>query len=253
MIRISNLHKSFRDKKILSGVDLDIEPGKITTIIGRSGCGKSVLLKHIVALLRPDEGTILIGEENLNTMSAEKLFETRKKMGLVFQNGALFDSMNVEENIGLGLREHTKMSEGEIREKVARLLEMVGLPGIEKYKPSELSGGMKKRVSLARALAMDPKYVLYDEPTTGLDPIMAAIIDDLIVRLNNELTITSIVVTHDMHSVYEISDRVAMLHYGVVRFTGTADELKMTTDPVVRQFIEGNIEGPIQPVLKDGR
>lgn len=253
MIQIIKLHKAFRDKKILSGVNLDIETGKITTIIGRSGCGKSVLLKHIIALLRPDEGKVMIGGENLNDMSSEELFETRKKMGLVFQNGALFDSMNVQENIGLGLREHTKMSEKEIEEKIRRLLEMVGLPGIEKYKPSELSGGMKKRVSLARALAMDPKYVLYDEPTTGLDPIMAAIIDDLIIRLNTELDITSIVVTHDMHSVYQISDRVAMLHYGMVRFDGTTDELKATTDPVVRQFIEGNIEGPIQPVLKDGR
>ncbi len=253
MIQITKLHKSFRDKKILNGVDLQIETGKITTIIGRSGCGKSVLLKHIIGLLRPDMGKVTIEGENLNDMSSEELFETRKKMGLVFQNGALFDSMNVEENIGLGLREHTKLSEKEISDKIVRLLEMVGLPGIEKYKPSELSGGMKKRVSLARALAMDPKYVLYDEPTTGLDPVMSAIIDDLIIRLNNELNITSIVVTHDMRSVYTISDHVAMLHYGVVRFKGTTDELKATDDAVVRQFIEGNIEGPIQPVLKDGR
>ncbi len=161
--------------------------------------------------------------------------------------------MNVYENISLGLHEHTNMPESEIQKKVAVLLEMVGLPGVEKYKPSELSGGMKKRVSLARALAMDPHYVLYDEPTTGLDPIMTAIIDDLIIRLNAELKITSIVVTHDMKSVYKISDYVAMLHYGVVRFMGTPEELKQTEDPVVRQFIEGNIEGPIQPVLKDGR
>ena len=253
MIQIQKLHKSFRDKKILSGVDLEIETGKITTIIGRSRCGKSVLLKHIVALLRPDEGKVLVEGENLNDMSLDELFATRKKMGLVFQNGALFDSMNVQENIGLGLREHSKLSEKEICDKITRLLDMVGLPGIERYKPSELSGGMKKRVSLARALAMDPQYVLYDEPTTGLDPIMAAIIDDLIIRLNAELNITSIVVTHDMHSVYTISDSVAMLHYGVVRFHGSTDELKATTDPVVKQFIEGNIEGPIQPVLKDGR
>ncbi|HNM15655.1 MAG TPA: ATP-binding cassette domain-containing protein, partial [bacterium] len=154
--------------------------------------------------------------------------------------------------ITLGLYEHTKMSKQEMSVKAAKLLDMVGLPGIEKYKPSELSGGMRKRVSLARALAMDPKYVLYDEPTTGLDPIMSAIIDDLIVRLNEELKITSIVVTHDMRSVYTISDRVAMLHYGQVRFNGTIDQLKSTNDPVVQQFIEGRIEGPIQPVLKDG-
>ncbi len=253
MIQIKNLHKSFRDKQILSGVNLDIDSGQITTIIGRSGCGKSVLLKHMVALLRPDRGEVLIEGEDISRLTPKELFETRKRMGFVFQNGALFDSMNVDENIGLGLREHTEMTAAEISKKVGKLLEMVGLPGIEKYKPSELSGGMKKRVSLARALAMDPEYVLYDEPTTGLDPIMAAIIDDLIVRLNAELKITSIVVTHDMKSVYAISDRVAMLHYGVICFNGTTEELRNTKDPAVRQFIEGNVVGPIQPVLKDGR
>jgi phospholipid/cholesterol/gamma-HCH transport system ATP-binding protein len=253
MIQIRNLHKSFRQNKVLNGVDLEIETGKITSIIGRSGCGKSVLLKHMVGLLSPEQGEVLIEDEDISHMTMKELFEKRKKMGLVFQNGALFDSMNVEENIGLGLHEHTNLSDEEIGKKVSRLLEMIGLPGIEKYKPSELSGGMKKRVSLARALAMDPEYVLYDEPTTGLDPIMSAIIDNLIVRLNDELKITSIVVTHDMKSVYTISDRVAMLHYGVVCFNGTTDELRATTDPVVRQFIEGNMDGPIKPVLKDGR
>lgn len=237
----------------MDGVNLDIENGKITTIVGRSGCGKSVLLKHIVALLRPDQGQVFIGNDDLSEINAHELYKVRKKIGFVFQNGALFDSMNVYENISLGLHEHTDMKESDIQKKVAQLLEMVGLPGVEKYRPSELSGGMKKRVSLARALAMDPKYVLYDEPTTGLDPIMTAIIDDLIIRLNAELKITSIVVTHDMKSVYKISDYVAMLHYGIVRFMGTPEELKKTDDPVVRQFIEGNIEGPIQPVLKDGR
>jgi phospholipid/cholesterol/gamma-HCH transport system ATP-binding protein len=253
MIQIINLKKSFQKKRILAGVNLDIENGKITTIVGRSGCGKSVLLKHIVALLIPDHGKIIIENEDLSDLNSQELYQIRKKIGFVFQNGALFDSMNVYENISLGLHEHTNMPESEIQKKVAVLLEMVGLPGVEKYKPSELSGGMKKRVSLARALAMDPHYVLYDEPTTGLDPIMTAIIDDLIIRLNAELKITSIVVTHDMKSVYKISDYVAMLHYGVVRFMGTPEELKQTEDPVVRQFIEGNIEGPIQPVLKDGR
>ncbi len=252
MIQIINLKKSFQKKRILAGVNLDIENGKITTIVGRSGCGKSVLLKHIVALLIPDHGKIIIENEDLSELKSQELYKIRKKIGFVFQNGALFDSMNVYENISLGLHEHTNMLESEIKKKVVTLLDMVGLPGVEKYKPSELSGGMKKRVSLARALAMDPHYVLYDEPTTGLDPIMTAIIDDLIIRLNAELKITSIVVTHDMKSVYKISDNVAMLHYGVVRFIGTPDELKQTNDPVVRQFIEGNIEGPIQPVLRDG-
>lgn len=253
MIEIQDLHKSFRRKKILNGVSLTIETGKVTTIVGRSGCGKSVLLKHIVGLLRPDHGRIMIKGHDLGEMSEQELFDTRKKMGFVFQNGALFDSMTVEENVGLGLREHTSMGAVEIRTKVSRLLDMVGLPNIEKYKTSELSGGMRKRVSLARALAMDPQYVLYDEPTTGLDPIMSAIIDELIIRLNNELNITSIVVTHDMRSVYKISDWVAMLHYGVVRFMGTADALRSTTDSVVRQFIEGNVDGPIRPIHKDGR
>jgi phospholipid/cholesterol/gamma-HCH transport system ATP-binding protein len=253
MIQIRDLHKSFRQNKILSGVNLEIENGKITSIIGRSGCGKSVLLKHLVGLLSPDRGQVLIEGEDISHMTFAELFEKRKRMGFVFQNGALFDSMNVEENIGLGMREHTNMSETEIVKKISRLLEMIGLPGIEKYKPSELSGGMKKRVSLARALAMDPEYVLYDEPTTGLDPIMSAIIDDLIIRLNNELKITSIVVTHDMKSVYAIADYVAMLHYGAVQFSGTTDDLRQTKDAVVRQFIEGNVDGPIQPVLKDGR
>ncbi|MCB0832116.1 MAG: ABC transporter ATP-binding protein [Bacteroidetes bacterium] len=253
MIEIINLHKNFRDKKVLNGVNLEIESGKVTTIIGRSGCGKSVLLKHIVGLLRPDEGSVNVEGARLSEMSTKELYQIRKRMGLVFQNGALFDSMSVEENINLGLREHTDLSEADISTKVSSLLDMVGLPGIEKYRPSELSGGMKKRVSLARALAMDPEYVLYDEPTTGLDPIMSAIIDDLIIRLNEQLKITSIVVTHDMRSVYTISDHVAMLHYGVVRFNGTTRQLKETDDEVVRQFIEGNILGPIQPVLKDGR
>ncbi len=253
MIRLINLKKSFQRKRILAGVNLNFEKGKITTVVGRSGCGKSVLLKHVVALLKPDQGQVLIGNDDLSELNTQELYKVRKKIGFVFQNGALFDSMNVYENISLGLHEHSNMKESDIRKKVALLLEMVGLPGVEKYKPSELSGGMKKRVSLARALAMDPQYVLYDEPTTGLDPIMTAIIDDLIIRLNAELKITSIVVTHDMKSVYKISDHVAMLHYGVVRFMGAPDELKKTEDPVVRQFIEGNIEGPIQPVLKDGR
>lgn len=253
MIEIQNLHKSFRNKKILNGVDLTIESGKVTTIVGRSGCGKSVLLKHVVGLLRPDEGRILIKGQDLSEMDTAELFETRKKIGFVFQNGALFDSMSVEENVGLSLREHTNLDHQAIRSKVGRLLDMVGLPNIERYKTSELSGGMRKRVSLARALAMDPQYVLYDEPTTGLDPIMSAIIDELIIRLNNELNITSIVVTHDMKSVYKISDCVAMLHYGVVRFNGTPEELKNSADDVVRQFIEGNVEGPIKPIHKDGR
>lgn len=253
MIQLLNVWKYFRDKRILSGVNLEIETGKVTTIIGRSGCGKSVMLKHIVGLLRPDDGKVFIEGEDISEMTARELSKIRKKMGLVFQNGALFDSLSVEENISLGLREHTDMGDSDIARRVAHLLEIVGLPGIEKYRPSELSGGMKKRVSLARALSMDPKYVLYDEPTTGLDPIMSAIIDELIINLNEQLKMTSIVVTHDMGSVYKISDRVAMLHYGVVRFSGSPVELKTTADPVVKQFIEGNVEGPIKPLLKDGR
>jgi phospholipid/cholesterol/gamma-HCH transport system ATP-binding protein len=251
MISIRRLKKSFTGKPVLQGVDLDIHDGESLAIIGRSGCGKSVLLKHIIGLMTPDQGTITIDGEDLATLSQERLYQVRQKFGVLFQGSALFDSMTVEENIALALREHNLMPEPRIQNVVEETLAMVGLPGIESLRPAELSGGMKKRVGLARAIALNPKYILYDEPTTGLDPIMADIINEMVIRLNETLSVTTIVVTHDMVSTYKVADRVVMLHRGVIIHSGTPGETRNSNDPVVRQFIEGNAEGPIQPMLSD--
>jgi len=250
MIEINNLHKSFTGKVVLRGVNLSIEDGERLVIIGRSGCGKSVLLKHIINLLQPDEGYILVDQIAIRKVKQTDLFSLRKQFGFLFQGAALFDSMTVCENISLPLREHTTLSAQEISGKVAEKLELVGLPGIEELKPSELSGGMKKRVGLARALILDPKYILYDEPTTGLDPIMAANIDKLIVELSEKLNVTSIVVTHDMQSVAKVADRVVMLHNGKIIFSGSVSELTTTNNEVVHQFVTADAEGPIQPKPK---
>jgi phospholipid/cholesterol/gamma-HCH transport system ATP-binding protein len=251
MISIRGLKKSFIGKPVLQGLDLDIRDGESLAIIGRSGCGKSVLLKHIMGLMTPDDGTISIDGEDLGTMSPKRLYEVRQKFGILFQGSALFDSMTVEENIALALREHRLKSESEIQQTVQDTLEMVGLPGIETLKPAELSGGMKKRVGLARAIALDPKYILYDEPTTGLDPIMADIINEMVIRLNEKLSVTTVVVTHDMVSAYKVANRIVMLHRGVIVFSGTPEETRNTDNPVVRQFVEGKAEGPIKPILRD--
>jgi phospholipid/cholesterol/gamma-HCH transport system ATP-binding protein len=248
VIEIQGLKKSFNDKPVLRGVDLTIETGESIVIIGRSGCGKSVLLKHIIGLIQPDEGRIIIDGEDITRMTEEELYRMRRKFGVLFQGAALFDSMTVWENIALGLLENSDLSEEEINRIVEEKLNLVGLPNIENLKPAELSGGMKKRVGLARALAMNPEYVLYDEPTTGLDPIMADIINQLVIDLNEKLDVTTIAVTHDMVSAYKIADRIVMLHRGVILFSGTPDEVKNTDNEVVRQFIEGRADGPIKPV-----
>lgn len=245
MIEIKNVFKRFKDNQVLKGVDLTINKGETTVILGRSGCGKSVLLKLIMGLLKPDQGEILVNGDNVASMNDKQLSGLRQKFGMLFQASALFDSMTVDENVGLGLREHTKLPEEEIGKKVTEKLKMVGLSEVEDQKPAELSGGMKKRVGLARAIAMDPDYVLYDEPTTGLDPIMADVINELIVNLRNTLNITSIAVTHDIVSAYKIADRIAMLYEGKIIFVGTPEEVKNTEQPVVRQFIEGSSQGPI--------
>ena len=245
MIEIKNVHKSFGGNQVLRGVDLTINKGETMVIIGRSGCGKSVLLKLIIGLLKPEQGKILVNGDEITSLNDSQLNQVRQKFGMLFQASALFDSMTVNENVGLGLREHTEMPEAEIKEKVRETLKLVGLSGIEEKKPAELSGGMKKRVGLARAIAMDPEYVLYDEPTTGIDPIMADVINDLIINLRNTLSITSIAVTHDIVSAYKIADRIAMLYEGKIIFTGTPEETKNTNHPVVRQFIEGSAQGPI--------
>lgn len=245
MIEIIDLHKSFNGKPVLNGVNLTINAGETLTIIGRSGEGKSVLLKHIIGLLKPDRGRILVHGVAVDSYNSRQMMELRRRFGMLFQGSALFDSMTVEENVGLGLREHSNYSESEIKAIIREKLSQVGLFNVKHIKPAELSGGMKKRVGLARAIAMNPEFVLYDEPTTGLDPIMADAINDLIIHLQNTLNITSIAVTHDMVSAYKISDRLAMLYKGRIIFSGTPDEVKNTTDPIVLQFINGRAEGPI--------
>lgn len=239
MIEIKSLHKSFGSNKVLRGVDLSINEGESLAIIGRSGCGKSVLLKHIVGLLKPDEGFVKVEGEIVHQMNATQMYKMRQKFGFLFQGAALFDSMTVEENIALALIENqSQISKKQIDEIVDEKLLLVGLPGIQQLKPSELSGGMKKRVGLARALVTNPKYILYDEPTTGLDPVMSDAIDDLIKSLNEKLSVTSIIVTHDMFSVKNTADKIAMMNEGQIYFVGTPDELLNSRDPVVQKFIQ---------------
>jgi phospholipid/cholesterol/gamma-HCH transport system ATP-binding protein len=240
MIEIKNLKKRFAKNEVLKGINLNIGKGKTTFIIGSSGCGKSVLIKHIIGLLKPDFGEIFIDGEEITTMKDNELYLIRNKFGYLFQGSALFDSMTVAENIGLGLSENTNKSQGEIEDIVKEMLGLVDLDGIENMKPSELSGGMKKRVGLARALACNPEFILYDEPTTGLDPITSESIDQLIqtIAKNEKLKVTSIVVTHDMISVNAIADTVAMIYDGVIHFEGTPRELRNTDDVIVREFLE---------------
>ncbi len=245
MITIRNLTKSFDSNRVLDNLNLVVPEGQTTVVIGRSGCGKSVLLKHIMGILKPDSGEILIDGRDITKLKARELDEERKRFGMVFQGGALFDSLTVGENVGFSLREHANLSEGEIEEIVRKKLELVGLGDAEDLRPAELSGGMKKRVALARAMAMDPEIVLYDEPTTGVDPIMADIINDLILNLQERLEVTSLVVTHDMQSAYKIADRIAMLYKGQIVETGSREEIRNTASPIVRQFITGASQGPI--------
>jgi phospholipid/cholesterol/gamma-HCH transport system ATP-binding protein len=239
MIEIRDLYKSFGTKPVLTGINLDIKKGETIVIIGRSGCGKSVLIKHIVGLLKPDSGSIKVEGYNVNDLSEMELYKLRQKFGFLFQGAALFDSMTVEENVSLPLIETFKeISKEDIKEHVNRNLALVGLTGSNNLKPAELSGGMKKRVGLARALVSNPDYILYDEPTTGLDPIMSDSIDLLINDLSNKLNVTSIVVTHDMYSVKNVAKRVAMMHEGKIYFEGTRDELMNSDDPVIIDFIK---------------
>jgi len=245
MIEVKNLYKSFGKKHVLCGVDLKVKDGETLVIIGGSGTGKSMLLKNIVGLIKPDKGSIIIDGVDVTKAKKEELFNVQKNIGYLFQEAALFDSMTIEENVAFGLRNLSNLSETEIKERVTSCLNMVGLKDIEKLKPAALSGGMKKRVGLARAIAYRPKYVFYDEPTTGLDPIMSDVIGSLILYLKKELNITSIVVTHDMQSAYKIADRIIMLYLGKVIFNGTVEDAKNTKNKYVRQFIEGSSSGPI--------
>jgi phospholipid/cholesterol/gamma-HCH transport system ATP-binding protein len=245
VIQIQNIHKWFGSQHVLRGVDLTIKEGETVVIIGRSGCGKSVLLKHIVAILEPDEGDIKIDGKSMFSMLPEEQDQCRLQLGMLFQGAALFDSLTVRENVGFSLLEHTKLSDEVVDEKVREKLSLVGLSEIEELMPASLSGGMKKRVGLARAICNEPKIILYDEPTTGLDPINADVINDLILRMQKQLKVISIVVTHDMTSAYKVADRIAMLYEGRIIAVGTPEEIKHSKDPVVQQFITGSAHGPI--------
>ncbi|MFZ5807228.1 MAG: ABC transporter ATP-binding protein [Verrucomicrobiota bacterium] len=239
MLSIRNLKKSLRDKPVLQGVNLELQEGERVVVIGRSGGGKSVLLKHIMGLMKPDEGKVIYRGTDLTALDEEALNPYRRTMGMLFQGGALFDSLSVADNLAFPLREEGKKSEKEIQKHVADALEMVDLPGQEKTMPAELSGGMKKRVALARAIINKPKLMLYDEPTTGLDPIVADSINHLILKLSEKLNVASIVVTHDMTSAYMIADRIAYLHDGKIYFQGTPEEVKNCKDQTVQKFIQG--------------
>lgn len=244
-MEVKSVTKSFNDRKVLDHLDLTIERGETLVIIGRSGCGKSVLLKHFMGLIMPDDGEVIVGGTMLTALSGAQIHSLRMRFGMLFQFGALFDSMTVGENVGFALLEHTTLEPKAIEARVEESLEMVGLKGIQGLKPSELSGGMRKRVALARAICMRPEIVLYDEPTTGLDPIMADAINGLILNLQEKLKITSVAVTHDMVSAYKIANRIAMMYEGKIIQLGTPEEIRNSQNPVVRQFITGSATGPI--------
>ena len=239
MIEVRDLTKSFGAQLVLDSIAFKIENGESVAIIGRSGSGKSVLLKHLIGLLQPDGGEVLIDGENIVPMNERQLLRVRRKFGMLFQGAALFDSMTVAENVAFGLRRHEHLTGAEIVQRVTGALEMVDLPGTEAKKPDELSGGMRKRVGLARAIIYEPQIVLYDEPTTGLDPIVSDSIDQLMVRVRDQLKVTTVVVTHDMRTARRIGQRVLMLHDKKIYASGTADEIFASQDPVVRQFIDG--------------
>ena len=246
MIKITDLKKSFNSKKVLDGVNLDIEKGKITVIIGRSGEGKSVLIKHIIGLLKPDSGQIVLDGQDITKMTERELNEVRRRFGMLFQGAALFDSLTVGENVAFPLREHAGMPEADLKEVIKEKLRLVGLKNVENMMPADLSGGMKKRVGLARAVAMDPEIVLFDEPTTGLDPIMSDNVATLILDTQRDLKTTYIVITHDISLTYKIADKVAMLHEGKIVEQGDVEYVKSSVNPILRQFVEGRAEGPIK-------
>jgi phospholipid/cholesterol/gamma-HCH transport system ATP-binding protein len=243
MIEITNLHKSFGSLQVLRGVNLSVSKGESMTVIGGSGSGKSVLIKHIIGLLFPDRGTVKVAGQVLNNLDTAGLNEIRKKFGMLFQGAALFDSLTVWENVGFGLKQHTKKPDKEVRAIVTEKLALVGLKNVEDKMPVDLSGGMKKRVGLARAIAMDPEIILYDEPTTGLDPITATTINVLIRSLQQRLGVTSIVVTHDIQSAFAVGDRIAFLDEGRILFQGTTAEARRSTEPKLSSFLRGGLDG----------
>lgn len=239
MIQLKNVSKAFGPKRVLEGFTLDVPEEETMVIIGYSGTGKSVAIKHIVGLLEPDAGEVWVDGLRVDALPRRDLYQLRAKIGYVFQFAALFDSLSIGENVAMGLRKQGELSSREIADRVHEALDLVDLPEVAERFPAELSGGMRKRVGIARAIALRPKYILYDEPTTGLDPVTSAVIDQLMVRMRQKLGVTGVVITHDMRSAYTVGTRIAMLYDGRVRWEGTIDEIRATTDPVVRQFIEG--------------
>ncbi|MGH7714214.1 MAG: ABC transporter ATP-binding protein [Gemmatimonadaceae bacterium] len=239
MIQLENVHKAFGRKKVLQGFSLDVNEGETMVIIGYSGSGKSVAIKHIVGLLTPDQGTVFVDDAEVPRLPRQDLYELRGRIGYVFQFAALFDSLTIGENVAMALRKHDNLSEEQIKDRVHEVLELVDLPNVTDRYPAELSGGMRKRVGIARAIAARPKYILYDEPTTGLDPVTSAVIDEMMIRMRDRLGVTSVVITHDMRSAYRVGTRIAMLYEGKLRQVGTVEEIQKTRDPVVRQFVEG--------------
>jgi len=239
LIELHNLRKSFGMLTVLNGLSLDIEAGKCLVVLGASGSGKSVMLKHIVGLLKPDAGEVFFGGQRIDNLPERKLMQIRQRFGFLFQMGALFDSLNVEDNIAFPLVEHTHKGSDEIRQIANQKLALVGLPEVGKKMPGELSGGQRKRVALARAIALNPDVILYDEPTTGLDPIRSDVINELILKLQREMLVTSVVVTHDMNSAFKVGDRMVLLHDGKLIFDGTPDEIRKSDNPIVQRFIAG--------------
>ena len=245
MIKLLNVEKSFGPKRVLSGFTLEVLEGETMVIIGYSGTGKSVAIKHIVGLLEPDAGEVWVDGLDVPRLPRRELYELRARIGYVFQFAALFDSFTIGDNVAMGLRKQGRLNGREITDRVNEALDLVDLPDTANRYPAELSGGMRKRVGIARAIALRPKYILYDEPTTGLDPVTSAVIDQLMIRMREKLGVTSVVITHDMRSAYTVGSRIAMLYDGRVRQVGTVEEIRHTTDPIVRQFIEG------RPTLDD--
>ena len=249
MIEVKNLSKSFGAQKVLDGLNLVCNKYETTAIIGRSGEGKSVLLKHFIGLLRPDSGSVMLDGKDITKFSDKDLKKIRARFGYLFQDSALFDFFNVYENVSFPLREHTTFSKTKIREIVKKKLELVGLPNVENKKTYELSGGMRKRVGLARAIVLDPEIILYDEPTTGLDPVMTDAIGELIQKTQKELHVTTILISHDIESTFKIADKVALLYDGKIILSGDKEAFKKSTDRVVRQFLEGTCHGPMSTTL----
>lgn len=249
MIELMSVYKSFGNYKVLDGVNLEVKKGESVVVIGRSGSGKTVLIKHIIGLLKPDAGEVWVDGIKVNELKEKELNHLRKRFGMLFQYAALFDSMTVGENVAFAMKQNTNMKREEVEARVSECLRMVGLEGVDHLNPAELSGGMKKRVGLARAIALQPEIILYDEPSTGIDPIMADAINNLIIELREKLKVTSVAITHDMVSAFKIADRIAMLYKGKIIETGSPEEIKNSPNPVVQQFIHGEAKGPI-PTLE---